>query len=120
MIVKKAGGKVYGAHLTADEKKAMNMEIQRQTAEYDEKHILEIDALILWNLHQVFGFGPKRLKRFYDALAPSTEALVKRYEMEDSDSIWLCTHLLKRYGIDVKEWDKERRGNERGGVLNDG
>ena len=43
MQVKKAGGKVYGAVLTAAEKKAMDLEIQRELAEYDRKHIAEID-----------------------------------------------------------------------------
>lgn len=38
MVVKKAGGKIYGAVLTAAEKKAMNMEIERQLAEYTRKH----------------------------------------------------------------------------------
>lgn len=42
MQVKKAGGKVYGAVLTAAEKKAMDLEIQRELAEYDRKHIAEI------------------------------------------------------------------------------
>ena len=51
MQVKKAGGKVYGAVLTAAEKKAMDLEIQRELAEYDRKHIAEIDATILWVLH---------------------------------------------------------------------
>ena len=46
MQVKKAGGKVYGAVLTAAEKKAMDLEIQRELAEYDRKHIAEIDATI--------------------------------------------------------------------------
>lgn len=50
MQVKKAGGKVYGAVLTAAEKKAMDLEIQRELAEYDRKHIAEIDATILWVL----------------------------------------------------------------------
>ena len=58
MQVKKAGGKVYGAILTAAEKKAMDLEIQRELAEYDRKHIAEIDATILWVLHEQFGFGP--------------------------------------------------------------
>lgn len=39
MHVKKAGGKVYGAILTAAEKKAMDIEIQKELAEYDRKHI---------------------------------------------------------------------------------
>lgn len=33
MLVKKAGGKVYGATFTAAEKRAMDMEIKRQLAE---------------------------------------------------------------------------------------
>lgn len=34
--------------LTAAEKRAMNLEIQRQLAEYDSKHNIELDAIILW------------------------------------------------------------------------
>ena len=84
------------------------MEIQRQLAEYDRKNLLEIDALILWRLREQFGFGPKRLKKFYDEFAPAIEALVKRYEMDDSDQIWLCTRMLKNEGIDIEKWEKER------------
>ena len=51
MRVKKVGGKVYGADFTAAERKAMNLEIERQLAEYSRKHANEIDAIILWQLH---------------------------------------------------------------------
>ena len=76
MRIKKAAGKVYGAAMTVAEKKAMNLEIQRQLAEYDKKHATEIDALILWVL-------------------------------EEDDKVWLCTYLLKQYGIDLKKWREE-------------
>ena len=49
MKVKKAGKRVFGAVMSAAEKKAMDMEIQRQLAEYDRKHIREIDALATMN-----------------------------------------------------------------------
>ena len=62
MIVKKAGGKVYGADLTAAERKAMNIEIQKQLAEYTRKHALEIEWRFLWYLHEEYGFGLRRLK----------------------------------------------------------
>lgn len=90
MQVKKAGGKVYGAVLTAAEKKAMDLEIQRELAEYDRKHIAEIDATILWVLHEQFGFGAQRLRTYYDAFHDRIKELVSRYEMEDQDDIWLC------------------------------
>lgn len=61
MVVKKAGGKIYGAVLTAAEKKAMNMEIERQLAEYTRKHEVELNAMILYVLHEQLGFGEQRL-----------------------------------------------------------
>ena len=38
MKVKKSGGKIFGADLTVAERKALNMEIKRQIAEYDRKN----------------------------------------------------------------------------------
>lgn len=50
MIVKKAGGKVYGAVFTAAEKKAMEMEINRQIIEADKRYTDDIDAMVLYTL----------------------------------------------------------------------
>lgn len=110
MLAKRSKGNVYGMSLTAAEKKAMDIEIQRQLAEYDAKHANEIDAAVLWILHEEFGFGPKRLKQFHDAFDKRFNELIRHYEMEDSDSVWLCTQQLKQYGIDVEEWNKKRKG----------
>ena len=99
MRVKKAGGRVYGASMTAAEQKAMDMEIQRQLAEYDRKHALEIDAMILWVLHQQLGWGEKRLRRFYDSFAGEIDALIQRYQMDEEDKVWLCTQKLKERGL---------------------
>lgn len=107
MQIKRAGGKVYGAVLTAAERKAMDIEINRQIAEADRRHTDEIDALILWLLHEKFGFGMKRLRRFYELFQTEFDALIKRYEMDDSDTVWLCTHKLKEYGLDIEQWNKE-------------
>ncbi len=98
---------MYGAVLTAAEKKAMDLEIQRELAEYDRKHIAEIDATILWVLHEQFGFGAQRLRTYYDAFHDRIKELVSRYEMEAQDDIWLCTQMLKRIGVDVEAWHKE-------------
>ena len=50
MFVKKSkqSNKVFGAVLTASEKKAMDMEIQRQIANYTLMHNRELEAMILW------------------------------------------------------------------------
>ena len=107
MRVKKADGRIFGSTMSAAEKKAVTLEIQRQLAEYDRKHLAEIDAVILWVLHDQFGFGPKRLRQYYDSFQRCTDELVRRYEMKEGDDIWLCTEMLKRIGVDVEEWHKE-------------
>ena len=45
MRIKKAGGKVFGAVLTAAERKAMDMEINRQIVEADRRYAV---TLTLW------------------------------------------------------------------------
>ena len=104
MYVKKAGGKIFGAELTAAEQKAMNIEIQRQLGVMNEENLKEIDAMILWVLHSNFGFGETRLRRFYDCFAPEIRALTKRYELDESDNAWVCQKKLLDAGIDISEW----------------
>lgn len=104
MIVKKSGGRIFGAHLTVAEKKAMDLEIKRQLAEYDRKHAIELEALYLWVLHERFGFGEKRLRKLHDELGPAIEELLAWYQLDAEDDVWLCTRKLKDAGIDITKW----------------
>ena len=114
MIIKKNRGKIFGADFNASEKKAIEIEINRQLADITRKHLDELDAMVLWYLHEEFGFGKKRLYRFYKNFAPLMEELSRRYEMvEVREKAWICTEKLKEYGIDLEEWTKkieEERG----------
>ncbi len=105
MRINKSGGKIFGAHLSAAERKALNMEINRQLAEYDRKHKLELQALFLWTLHEQLGFGEKRLRHFFDIFDKALDDLIERYGLEESDSAWLCTLKLKEKGINIAEWN---------------
>lgn len=103
----KIGGKIFGAKLTATERAAMNLEIQKACAEYDRKNANEIDALVLYILMSEFDFSAKKLKKFHEIFGPGIYALCERYEMIDKDdAIWLCTHKLKEKGVDIEEWNK--------------
>ncbi len=92
--------------MSSAERQAVKAEIKRQLAEYDTKHATEIDAMVLWILHDKFGFGAKRLRQFHDCFFTAMDELKERYEMENEE-IWLCTHKLKALGIDVDTWAKE-------------
>lgn len=94
--------------LTNTQKKAMDAEIRKQLAEYDRKDAEEIDAMVLWVLYSEFGFGEKRLRRFFDKFTSELNALTNRYEMTDNDTPWLCTRKLKDAGIDIKKWLDEK------------
>ena len=100
MEIKRSGSMIFGANLTAAEKKAMNMEIQRQLAEYDRNNVKEITAAVLWNLYSEFNLPVEELERFRKTFIPTIEALCERYELTDEgDDIWLCMHKLKELGI---------------------
>lgn len=108
MRIKKAGGKVYGAILSAAEKKAMELEINRQLAESDRQHTDDVDAMVLYTLRVHLGFGKKRLRRFYEAFSVEHDKLVQHYEMPD-DYVWLCKEKLKEIDVDVEQWNRERK-----------
>ncbi len=87
-----------------NQKKSMEMEIRRQLAEADKNDSLEIDSMILWILHDKYGWGKRKLKDFFDTFTQELKALTDRYVMEDCDTVWLCTRKLKDAGIDISEW----------------
>lgn len=106
MRIKKAGGKVFGAVLTAAEKKAMDMEINRQIVEADRRYADDIDAMVLYTLHVHLGFGKKRLRKFYDAFSAEHDRLIQYYQMPD-DYTWLCKEMLKRIALMLKHGTKK-------------
>lgn len=68
----------------------------------------DLEATFLWALHTEFGFGAERLRRFYDCVAESREALLRHYEMEE-DSQFILLYKLKEIGVDLKKWDAEQK-----------
>lgn len=86
MRVKQYKGTVYGAELTAKERRAMNIEINRQIVEADRKYLNNVDAMILYFLHKHLGFGKKRLRRAWEQFTVIHDDLVNYYEMPDDDA----------------------------------
>jgi hypothetical protein len=82
-------------------------EINRQILAMDAKYTNDFDAMVLYTLHVHLGFGKKRLRRFYDAFITEHQRLRQHYEMPEDDVPWLCDHILKQIGVDVKQWNEE-------------
>lgn len=95
-------------HLTRPQEKAMHKEIKSQLLDYDKSYFLDMDAAVLWALHKEFGFGLKRLRRFFERFSTIHEDLREYYQLDDDTNTWLCRYLLKRdVGVDVEAWEKE-------------
>lgn len=111
MRVKSYKGKVFGAELTTAERKAMNIEINRQLVERDKQYAEDIDAMVLYTLMAHYGWKKKRLKRFWNAFIEEHKALREFYQMESSDdNVWLAHRKLKEIGVDVHQWHEEEKG----------
>ena len=80
------------------------------------------DLIILWILHEVFGFGAKRLRRYYRAFSEAYDVFRDKYRREDDirtlgergDTVVLKVRL-KEIGFDYdaegEEILKEKEAN---------
>lgn len=111
MFVQKHNGKVLGAKLTSAERKALEIELDKMLAEDLRSHEDEIIAIVLYTLGKEFGFGSKRMFRFWQALQVHFIELCEHYEMSPTkDGLWLMTRKLKEEkGVDVAEWQKQSK-----------
>lgn len=93
---------------TKVQQKAIEEEIKRQLLNANAQYTNDIDVMILYTLHTHLGFGKKRLRRFYEAFSEIHQQLIDHYKMPD-DIPWLCDRKLKEIGVDVKQWNKEKK-----------
>lgn len=88
---------------------------KKAIAEMNRDNEEELDAMVLYILHEEFGFGEKRLKRFYDRFAQGLRDLGERYDMNEyDDRLWLCQRQLREAGVDISKWKGEKE-DERAG-----
>lgn len=94
--------------LTNRERKALEAEINRQTAQNVKNLSLNLQALVLWELHEQEGWGKKKLLRFQKDFLPMIKELQRFYELENaSETDFVCRYKLKNeVGIDVEKLDE--------------
>lgn len=113
MRVKSYKGRVYGAELTAAEKKAMTIEINRQWVERDERYAPDVDAMVLYALMILKGWKKKRLRKFWEGFIVIHRELRDFYRMyEPGDNEWLAHRMLKEIGVDIHKWYEEEKNDE--------
>lgn len=81
-------------------------EVFAANAQYAE----DFDACVLYALHEVCGFGKKRLTRFFRRYMELRDEVLDRYRFADGneDYTWWARRELKRIGVDVDALRREK------------
>ena len=87
-------------------KDAIKREVRSQVYAQKKRINADFDAMVLWVLHEKFGFGRERLRRFYDAFVAEVHRLDEAYQM-GGETGYVCRVKLKEIGVDVEAWNDE-------------
>ena len=107
MIFKKFHGQIFDVELSKKEQRAMDEHINRQITERHREFTDDFDYMVMKLLHDHFGFGPVRLRRFYDLFINDNEALIKHYEMPDA-GVYIARKEMDAIGCNIEKWNRER------------
>jgi hypothetical protein len=106
MIFKKVNGQIFDVELSKKEQKAVDIEINRQILERNRQFVDDFDYMVMKLLHDHFGFGFARLRRFYDAFCKEYNALEKHYEMADA-GMYVARKEMNELGVNIEQWNRE-------------
>lgn len=85
-------------------REAMVHEINQQILDQDKDYQLDIDTMVLWTLHQCYGWGASRLKKFYVAMMKEHLRMREFYGLDD---LYPERFKLKEKGVDIEAWYEE-------------
>ena len=103
----KCNGQIYKVELTPKEKKALDEETRKYLLAKHGEFADDVDYMIMRILHNHFGFGLSRLKRFYDAFHADNDELVKHYEIPDA-GVYIARREMNEIGCNIEKWNSER------------
>jgi hypothetical protein len=106
MNFKKFRGQIFGVEFHPKEQQAITAEIDRQLIKRHKQFADDVDYMILKILHDHFGFGPARLRRFYDYFTEDNAELIQHYEMADA-GVYIAREEMNAIGCNIEEWNKE-------------
>ncbi len=93
-----------GAVLNGNGKDIMMAEIHKNLVQKEKELALDIDTCVLWTLHNKYGWGKQRLRKFYLDLFEEHLRMRQFYDMDD---LYPERMKLQEKGIDVEAWYNE-------------
>lgn len=80
--------------------RAMKAEIARQGRAFSK----DIQTMLLWTLRKHYGYGKKRLERFYVTFLREYEEMCRFFE---TDEVFPAEYKLREIGVDIDELQKK-------------
>lgn len=91
--------------VSGEEKRIMNKEIQRQCVKICNQFELDYDTIGAYVLHYFFGYGSKRIEKYFRNMVRERNELKEFYEADDKDPyihFYAMRQKLKADGIDIE------------------
>ena len=86
---------------TAAQRKALRQECVKEFDTLLENLNRDVYIQLLHFFRFKRGYGAKRLKALADDLKQALDGIHARYELSESDTVWICETQLRNSGIDV-------------------
>lgn len=96
----KSCGQIIRVALNAKERKAFNEMLSEEIRQASADHEKEEMAVVAWVLHRRLGWVENGIRNFMKDYYPVLQELNTQYEMDATDTPWLCSKKLKDSGID--------------------
>lgn len=84
------------AQLSKAQEQALDREIKKQVSKYNEEYEADYDTLILYTLHNSFGFGKERMKRFFREMNEHRKALKAFYNADGEDDKTIDLFVMRK------------------------
>lgn len=91
--------------ITPNDRARIPLEVRKEVDRYFEEKCLDTDTVILWILHKRFGFGPIRLRRYFDSYILEVKKQQEKYR--DLTAEKMREALKHNIGVDVEAWERE-------------
>ena len=88
---------------TAAQRKALRAECVKEFDTLLENLNRDVYIQLLHFFRFKRGYGMKRLKALADDLKEVLSGIHARYELSESDTVWICEQQLKNSGINIDE-----------------
>ena len=97
------------AQFTKNQRQNVRRAIADEWLKRDAEYSMEFDAMLLFVLHEQFGFGKKRLRRYFDACFRLHHELRDKYQFHGQEDMgWLYRRkLAEDAGVDIEDWYRE-------------